>query len=240
MAAARSTVAGLRRQDWAFFALLFFAGAVPTALAVGDRIAAAFYAVGLVVAALLARRWSRLYPAPMPHALRFFLYLSHPGLSPRALHRVLGLRPGERLLEIGPGIGHHALPTADALGRHGRLDVLDVRPAMLVDLERRARRDGLQNIVGIEGDAERLPYPDATFDAAYLITVLGEIPRPATALRELRRVVKKGGRIVCGEFFMDPDYVSPRRMRELGDEAGLVFARQAGWRLAYFARLDVP
>jgi ubiquinone/menaquinone biosynthesis C-methylase UbiE len=144
------------------------------------------------------------------------------------------------MLEIGPGIGHHALPTARALGPSGRLDVVDVQPAMLVDLRRRADRSGITNLVAKEGDAQRLPYDDDTFDAAYLVTVLGEIPDPAGALRELARVVRGGGRIVVGELFLDPDWVSPSRMRELAARAGLVFGMRAGTPLSYFARLDVP
>jgi SAM-dependent methyltransferase len=235
---ATRTIAGLRRQDWAFFVVLFCMGAVPTALAIGDRIAALVYAVVGVGAAALARRWSRLYPAPMPHALRFFLYLSHPGLSPGALHQVLGLVAGERMLEIGPGIGHHALPTAAALGPRGRLDVIDVQPEMLADLRRHAADRGLGNLIASEGDAQRLPWEDASFDAGYLITVLGEIPSSEAALRELARVVKKGGRIVVGEFFLDPDYVSPARLRELAQAAGLAIRAQRGTRFSYLARLE--
>jgi ubiquinone/menaquinone biosynthesis C-methylase UbiE len=94
------------------------------------------------------------------------------------------------------------------------------------------------NLVAAEGNAESLPYEDSTFDAAYLITVLGEIPHPEIALRELGRVVKPGGRIVLGELFLDPDYVAPSRMRALASGAGLVFAAQSGTRLSYFARLE--
>jgi len=240
VSSSQTIVAGLRRQDWAFFAMMFCAGGVLISAAIGDPpIIPIGYAVGAVLAGALARRWSRLYPAPMPHALRWILHLSHPGLSPRALHRVLAPRVGERMLEIGPGIGHHALPTARALGPGGRLDVLDLQPEMLEDLKRRATRAELDNIVAAEGDAERLPYAEAAFDGAYLITVLGEIPHPDAALRELARVVKHGGRIVVGELFLDPDYVSPSRMRALAASAGLAFGAQAGTRLAYFARFDV-
>jgi SAM-dependent methyltransferase len=238
--ATRTTVAGLRRQDWAFFVAMFCLGGVFSSLGIGDRIAPLVYAIGAVVSGVLARRWSRLYPAPMPYAMRWILYLSHPGLSPRALHRVLAPRAGERMLEIGPGIGHHALPTAEALGASGRLDVLDVQPGMLESLRIRAERRGMTTIVTAEGDAERLPYDDRVFDGAYLVTVLGEIPHPEAALRELGRVVKPGGRIVVGELFLDPDYVSPSRMRQLAGDAGLVFASRAGSALSYFARLDVP
>lgn len=233
------TIAGLRRQDWAFFVAMFCLGGIVTSFAIGDRLAPAVWATGAVVAGMLARRWSRLYPAPMPHTLRWILHLSHPGLSPRALHRVLNPLQGERMLEIGPGIGHHALPTAEALGPGGRLDVLDIQPEMIEDLVARARRRGVTNIVPAEGDAERLPYGDATFDAAYLITVLGEIPHPHVALRELARTVKRGGRVVVGELFLDPDYVSPSRMRELARGAGLGFHAQAGSRFSYFAHLEV-
>jgi SAM-dependent methyltransferase len=233
-------VAGLRRQDWAFFAMLFCAGGAFTSALIGDPATVPIaYASGAFVAGALARRWSRLYPAPMPHALHWLLYVSHPGLSPRALHRVLAPRPGERLLEIGPGIGHHALPTARALAPGGRLDVLDVQPEMLEKLGARASAQRVENVVPSAGDAEHLPYPDASFDGAYLVTVLGEIPRPEAALRELARVVKRGGPIVVGELFLDPDYVSPQRLRALTAAAGLSFGVQAGTRLAYFARLDV-
>jgi SAM-dependent methyltransferase len=236
----RRYIGGFRRQDWAFFVWMFCAGGVVTALAIGDLVAAPVYAVGIVVAVTLARRWSRLYPAPMPYTLRWTLYLSHPGLSPRALHRVLRLRPGERMLEIGPGIGHHALPTAAALGPQGRLDTIDLQPEMLANLARRAAQRGLANIVAAEADAQHLPFADATFDAAYLVTVLGEVPNAAAALRELARVVKRTGRIVVGEFFLDPDYVSPTKLGALATAAGLDFRHQQGSRLSYFARLEVP
>ena len=238
MDGSRTLVAGLRRQDWAFFVGMFCAGAALTALAIGDRTAAVVYAAVALASGVLARRWSRRYPAPMPAAMRWILYFSHPGLSPRALHRVLEPRAGERLLEIGPGTGHHALPTAEILGPGGRLDVLDVQPEMLRDLERRAAARELGTIVTASGDAQRLPYPDATFDGAYLMTVLGEIPDPEQALREMARVVKPGGRIVTGEMWLDPDYVAPRRLRALADAARLRVVRQAGWRFAYFGRLE--
>ena len=233
-------VAGLRRQDWAFFIAMFCAGGALTTLLVGEYRTAAIYVLWVLAAGGLARHWSRRHPAPMPAALRWILYLSHPGLSPRGLHRILEPRPGERMLEIGPGIGHHALPTAEALGPAGHLDVLDVQPEMLADLRRRAQRRGVTNIAASEGDAQRLAFTDDTFDAAYLVTVLGEVPRPDVALRELARVVKPGGRIVVGELCLDPDYVSPGRLRRLAEGAGLRVGRRSGTVLAYFARLEVP
>ena len=70
--------------------------------------------------------------------------------------------------------------------------------------------------------------------------MLGEIPDQEAALRELARVVKPGGRVVVGELFGDPHWVSPRALRERAECAGLRFERRLGTPLGYFARLAVP
>ena len=100
----------------------------------------------------------------------------------------------------------------------------------------RAHEAGVENIVPTQGDARELPYADATFDAAYLTAVLGEIPDQDEALRQLARVLKPGGRLVVGELFGDPHWVSPKRLRERAERAGLAFSERSGTSLGYFAR----
>jgi Methyltransferase domain len=102
----------------------------------------------------------------------------------------------------------------------GTLDVLDVQQDMLDAVMRRAGDQGITNITPTHGQAgDALPYPDDRFDAAYLVTVLGEIPEPEVALRELHRVLRPGGRLAVGEVLLDPDYTSLRELRSLA-EAG--------------------
>ena len=100
---------------------------------------------------------------------------------------------------------------------------------------RRAAERGLANVTPTQGDARQLPYPDASFDAAYLTAVLGEIPDQDAALRELARVLKPGGRRVVGELFGDPHGVSPKPLRRRAEAAGLSFTRRSGTPLGYFA-----
>jgi ubiquinone/menaquinone biosynthesis C-methylase UbiE len=126
----------------------------------------------------------------MPFGLRWVLYLPRWPLTEARLRTILAPRPGERILEIGPGVGIYALPIAAALTPGGSLDVIDIQPEMLAVLDRRAHASGVRNITANRGDAQRLPYEDAAFDAAYVIGVLGEIPDPASALKELRRVLQ--------------------------------------------------
>jgi ubiquinone/menaquinone biosynthesis C-methylase UbiE len=105
---------------------------------------------------------------------------------------------------------------------------------------RRAVDAGLVNVVPRRGDARSLPYPDASFDAAYLVAVLGEIPDQDAALRELARVLRPGGRLVVGELFGDPHMVTSGALRERGSRAGLAFAARHGPPFGFFATLVKP
>jgi SAM-dependent methyltransferase len=193
------------------------------------------FAVAIVLGAL-TRYLSVTEPGPMPYVLRWTLAFPRGNLSPAHLERVLAPRPGERMLEIGPGTGIYTIPVAKALGRDGSLDVIDVQQEMLDEVATRTRAAGVANVTATCGDARTLPYPDAAFDAAYLVGVLGEIPDEAAALRELRRVLKPNGRLVVGEVAIDPDFVRLGALRERTRAARFEFDRRQGNALSYFAR----
>lgn len=173
-----------------------------------------------------------------PYSQRLFLDFPRPFLRRETLRDLLAPAPGERMLEIGPGTGYYTLDIASRLAPGGRLDALDVQQPMLDELMHRADGRGIVNIVPQHGDARHLPYPDATFDAAYLVATLGEIPDQDQALREMRRVIRPGGRLVVGEGQPDPHMVPLADLRQRGDAAGLHFARHTGGRLAYLARFE--
>jgi SAM-dependent methyltransferase len=205
-------------------------------------IARALLGTGLVVVAVLAgfALWWRRNPSACPYGLRFFVGLPHPFITRGRLREILAPRPGERVLEVGPGAGYYALPVAQWLEPGGTLDVLDVQQKMLDYVERRAAEDGITNVVPTQADAQALPYPDASFDAAYLTLVVGEVPDQDRALQELRRVLKPGGRLVVGELLGDPHYVPFGALRERAEAAGLAFERRVGGLPGYFARFRVP
>ena len=189
-----------------------------------------------VAAAAATAAWWYADSAPYPYAQRMILDLPLPFLTNRRLDALLGVRPGERVLEIGPGTGLQALHVASLLGDEGRLDIIDIQDQMLEHVMRRAKRAGITSVAAAKADACQLPFPSATFDAAYLVTVLGEIPDPAAAIRELRRVLKPTGRLVVGEF-LDRHYVPLVNLLSYGNAAGLELSGRLGPPLAYFARL---
>jgi ubiquinone/menaquinone biosynthesis C-methylase UbiE len=175
-----------------------------------------------------AALWWRRHPSACPYGQRFWVEAPHPFITRARLLDTLQPLPGERLLEVGPGTGYYALDVARALEPGGALELLDVQPAMLDHTLGRAREAGIHNVHGTEADARHMPFEDDSFDAAYLVAVLGEIPDQDAALRELRRVLRPGGRLVVGELFGDPHMVTPRALRERAVAAGLRFERRIG------------
>jgi len=189
-------------------------------------------------AVLGAALWWRKHPSACPYSQRFWVEAPHPFITRERLREILAPVGGERLLEIGPGTGYYTLAVAQWLSPVGRLDVIDVQQEMLDHTVRRAREEGFGNITPTQGDARELPFGDDTFDGAYLVTVLGEIPDQDAALRELARVVRPGGRIVVGELFGDPHMVTHSALAERAEAAGLWVERKLGGSLWHFTRLQ--
>jgi ubiquinone/menaquinone biosynthesis C-methylase UbiE len=185
-----------------------------------------------------AALWWRNNPSACPYSQRFWVEAPHPFITRERLREILEPRAGERLLEIGPGTGYYTLPVAEWLSSSGRLDIVDIQQEMLDHTVRRARESGLEHVEPVRADARELPFADATFDGAYLVTVLGEIPDQDAALGELHRVVRPGGRIVVGELFGDPHMVTHPSLAGRAEAAGLRVERKLGGRLWHFTRLQ--
>jgi ubiquinone/menaquinone biosynthesis C-methylase UbiE len=184
-----------------------------------------------------ASLWWRRHPSACPYSQRFWVQAPHPFITRDRLREALGDVRGRRLLEVGPGTGYYTLPVAEWIGPDGRLDIFDLQQEMLDHTMRRASQAGIGNVSPTQGDARSLPYDDATFDAAYLVTVLGEIPDQRQALLELRRVLKPEGRLVVGELWGDPHVVPAGRLREQAAAAGFSFERRVGPAVGFFVVL---
>jgi hypothetical protein len=89
------------------------------------------WAVAAGAGAALAAAWWLGDTAPYPYAQRGLLAVPLPFLTAGRMDAVLRPRPGERMLEIGPGTGLQSLHVAPQLGPEGRLDVLDIQQEML-------------------------------------------------------------------------------------------------------------
>jgi demethylmenaquinone methyltransferase/2-methoxy-6-polyprenyl-1,4-benzoquinol methylase len=110
-----------------------------------------------------------------------------------------GRRPWH-LLDVAGGTGDIALRTLSVGGSEVRATVADVNANMLeVGRERAEPRFG-DRIEFVEANAEELPFADRHFDAVTIAFGIRNVPRIETALEEMRRVLKLGGRFLCLEF----------------------------------------
>jgi demethylmenaquinone methyltransferase/2-methoxy-6-polyprenyl-1,4-benzoquinol methylase len=118
----------------------------------------------------------------------------------RALVAAVAPPPGARVLDVATGTG---MVAAELLARCDCTIVgIDQSAEMLAAARARFAGDGRVEL--IEGEAERLPFADASFDALTFTYLLRYVEDPAATVRELARVVKPGGRVGSLEFGVPP------------------------------------
>jgi SAM-dependent methyltransferase len=115
--------------------------------------------------------------------------------------------PGMRVLDLASGTGEPAISLALRVGAQGHVTALDLSADLLAIAKERAQARGLGNFSIQQADAQSLPFPDNSFDLATSRFGVMFFHDPGLAFRELRRVLRPGGRacfVVWGS--MDQPY----------------------------------
>jgi ubiquinone/menaquinone biosynthesis C-methylase UbiE len=113
-----------------------------------------------------------------------------------ALLNAAALTPGERVLDLACGTGLVTLPAARAVGPSGQVTGVDIAERMVQSLRERACAARLSMVAAARMDAEDLALADGSFDVVLCALGLMYLPDPAQALREVKRVLRPGGRAV--------------------------------------------
>ena len=132
----------------------------------------------------------------------------------------IGLRTGQRVLEVGPGPGRLLIPAAQRVLPGGEVVGLEIQPGMIERLKARAALAGASNLTPILGDATKSHFPPESFDVIYFCTVLGEIPDRRAALQRCYAALKPDGILSITEIFPDPHYQSRSTVQQLANVVG--------------------
>ena len=123
----------------------------------------------------------------------------------RTAVNVLGLKAGDRVIDVCGGTADLALLAARTIGHAGRVAVYDMNRAMMKTGRSKAADDPLaEKICWVQGDAERISFRDYSFDAAMVGFGVRNLTHMEEGFREMYRVLKPGGKLMCLEFSKPP------------------------------------
>jgi ubiquinone/menaquinone biosynthesis C-methylase UbiE len=152
--------------------------------------------------------WHRLRYDIWSGGYDWFVGIDAVSMARRRSLELLDLKPGEELLIDGCGTGLDLPFIPDGV----QITAFDLSPKMVDHARRRAAELGLEARIDV-GDAMRLPYPDASFDAVLLHLILAIVADPRACLLEAARVLRPGGRVAVFDKFVPGQECRPGLIR---------------------------
>ena len=123
------------------------------------------------------------------------------GTAVQSASGIVGHPAGQEILDIACGTGDFSIAIARAMAPGSRVTGLDLSEGMLAVMRAKLAADGLEDRVAcVQGDSEALPYADAAFDCVTIAFGIRNFEHRETALREILRVLKPGGKLVILEL----------------------------------------
>ena len=123
----------------------------------------------------------------------------------------MGLKSGDRILEVGIGTGINA----PLYPRSCHVTGIDFSAKMLMKARERVERKGLRNVSLMEMNAANLSFPDNSFDVVYAPYVISVVPDPVQVVGEMRRVCRPGGKIIILNHFRSANVILSRIERAI-------------------------
>ena len=120
----------------------------------------------------------------------------------------VGISEGQSVLDFGCGSGTYSIPAAKLVGRDGRIYSLDVSQGALKKLSRRAKKEGVDNIITLlSSDDVEIPISNERLNNVLLIDVLQEISDKNTLFKEIYRILRPDGLMTVYPMHIDADEV---------------------------------
>ena len=113
--------------------------------------------------------------------------------NPHRLLKVAGLKPGQKVLEVGCGPGFFTIPASKIVGKKGVVYALDNHPLAIKRVHEKVKKEGMGNVEAILADVSKTGLPDKSIDVAFLFGFVHHIKGLEDILSELHRILKPEG-----------------------------------------------
>ncbi len=113
--------------------------------------------------------------------------------NPQRLLKAAGLKPGQKVLEVGCGPGFFTIPAAKIVGEEGVVYAVDVHPLAIERVKEKIEREGIKNITPILANASDTGLPDQSIDLAFIFGLQYVAGGLENVIAEIQRILELGG-----------------------------------------------
>jgi ubiquinone/menaquinone biosynthesis C-methylase UbiE len=113
--------------------------------------------------------------------------------NPQRLLKAAGLKPGQKVLEVGCGPGFFTIPAAKIVGKEGFIYAVDVHPLAIERVKEKIEKEGIKNVKPILANASDTGLPDRSIDLAFLFGLRYIAGGLGNVIAEIQRILKPGG-----------------------------------------------
>jgi len=193
----------------------------------------AFLAVGIALACLAAAQVVRAqHPLPETHS-NYIHSLEDPKRAewqkPEEVVAKLGLKPGDKVADLGAGSGYFTLLLAKAVGPQGKVYAIDILPEMLDYIRERAQDEEVKNIQLVLAQPHDPKLPPASVDMIFICDTLHHISDRFTYYPLLVQALRRGGRLVNVDFYKKPLPLGPSPAMKIDKQVMIEEAKAAGF-----------
>jgi ubiquinone/menaquinone biosynthesis C-methylase UbiE len=151
--------------------------------------------------------------------------------KPDAIMDALGIADGSQVADIGAGGGWFTLRLARRVGPRGVVYAEDIQEQMIESIDRRMRREGLQNVRMVLGTPDDPKLPRKGLHAVLIVDVYHEVEKPVDLLKNLAESLAPQGRLGIVDFKKDGGGPGPPMDERVDEQAVINYANEAGLRL---------
>ena len=150
--------------------------------------------------------------------------------NPQRLLKAAGLKPGQKVLEVGCGPGFFTIPAARIAGKEGFVYAVDVHPLAIERVKEKIEREGIKNITPILTNASNTGLPDQSIDLAFIFGLRYIAGGLGNVIAETQRILKPGG-----VLSFEKTKGSEKKLIEEVERGGFIYSGREG-RLFLFTR----